>query len=184
MIATSTACRQGLSTPLYQPTPTPGIRHRDALPLMPTLDDLGPGYAVLDDRRLEPGPGWSDRATRLSGYRTTYTGPGSPFVEVLYQVECYLSNSDAQAAYRTYKDELTTAISEDERYSSVDASEASLGEWGWMYRMQGEKSDRVHYLFQRGNVLVEAVYAGVPSPDFLDEAIRLAQNIDRRISAP
>jgi hypothetical protein len=148
---------------------------------MLSVSDLGAGYVVTEDHRLDKGRGWADSATRLSGYRVAYEGAGEPFTQVVCQVECYLSSKDAQVAYRVYKDELAAKIAEDGRYTSVDAGEANLGEWGWLFDMQHDNSQTVHYIFLRENVLVETIFAGAHTAEFLAEAIRQAQVVDRRI---
>jgi hypothetical protein len=180
------ACRaRPTAIPARLPTLTPGIRHRDANALMLSARDLGPAYEAQEISRLERGRGWGGEATRLSGYRTVYTADRGTFSEVISQVECYLSGSDAQVAYQAYKDQLTVQLTREAEGSSVDKGEArGLGEWGWMFRLRGEGVETVHYLFVRENVVAEIVVSGLPSPGFQDEAARQAQIVDRRIQEP
>jgi hypothetical protein len=181
------ACgKQKPSPPMRAPTPTPLIRHRDALPLMIALDDLGDHYALVEMIRLERGKGWSDETTRLSGYRHVYEGSGS-FSRIVCQVECYLSVRNAQTAYRIYKEQLVSTFGNDERYAAVNESEASgLGEWGAMLRMR-DKSDQnretIAFLFVRENVLTEITLEGTYSSDLIDRAVRQAKVVDQRILA-
>lgn len=182
LIGGLSACGRESPPPTRWPTPTPPIRHRDAYPLMLTLDDLGAGYEVAEKHRLERGRGWGDDTTRLSGYRTIYQGRQAAFTRVLCQVECYLSVQDAQSAYRTYRERLTVELRADVRYASVSEREASaLGDWGWAFEMRAGSMDAVHYLFLRENVLVEIALTGVHSPGFLDQAVRQAQVVDQQI---
>ena len=67
------AGRKGQPT-AHVPAPTPAIRHRDAYPLLLTLDDLDSSYTLNEMHRLERGIGWAKEITRLSGYRHVYEG--------------------------------------------------------------------------------------------------------------
>ncbi len=183
-LAALCACAARQSPPVLFPTPTPPIRYRDALPLMLTLQDLGSGYEVVEMYRLERGKGWDKETTRLSGYRALYRGQGGGFTSVLCQVECYLSFRDAQVAYRAYKGQLAAELKNSQGYDSVSDEEVSvLGEWGWRFNLRAQDKETYHYIFVRENVLVEMAMTGERSPDLADRTIRLAQIVDRRISA-
>jgi hypothetical protein len=168
---------------LRPPTPTPPIRHRDAYPLLLTLEDLA-GYRVVERHRLERGPGWVPEVTRLSGYRILYAGDQGAFHEVLCQVECYLSVADARTAYRVYKEQLGAEIKSNAQDAAVNESEVQgLGEWGWVFAIRSDGLETAHYVFLRENVLAEAIFTGAHTPEFSDRAVRYAQLIDQRILA-
>jgi hypothetical protein len=185
LIVGASGCAQSSSsTSSRPPTPTPPVRYRDAYPLMLTLQDLGKGYQIVETHRLERGRGWSDDATRLSGYRTVYQGNGATFTQVLCQVECYLSEQDARVAYQAYKEKLAASLRKEIGQASADESETRfLGEWGWAFSVRAETADTVHYLFSRENVLVEVAFTGPQSATFADRTTRQAQVVDQRILA-
>jgi len=178
------SCRQASVTPARRLAPTVEIRHRDAYPLMLTLDDLGAGYSASEMTRLTRGKGWTDEATRLSGYRAMYRGTRTVFSDVQCQVECYLSVRDGQSAYRALKGQLSTEVRSQGAYVSVNESEVSLlGEWGWLFHMRTQDQETFLYLFVRENVLVKASVSGAHSAELADQAIRLAQVVDQRVMA-
>lgn len=165
-------------------TETASIQHRDALSLLPSADDLAPGYEQESAYRLAQGKGWVEEATRLSGYRAVFAGPGDPFTQVMVQVECYLSAQDAQAAYRAYKGQLGDQIRNSAQYDAInEREEQALGEWGWAFEMRSQDSDTVHYVYLRQNVLVEVALVGPHSLEFVQESLRMAQIVDRRVLA-
>jgi hypothetical protein len=170
--------------PTRLPTPTPPIRHRNALPLLLTINDLGGAHSLVDMHRLERGKGWSDEITRLSGYRHVYEG-GGRFSRVTCQAECYLSIKEAQTAYRLYKEQLVSSFRDDEQYGAVNESQADgIGEWGAMFSMRGQNNanrEIISFLFIRENVLVEVTLTGNHAPDSVDQASRLAKTVDQRI---
>jgi hypothetical protein len=179
-----TSCHQASVTPARRLDPTVEIRHRDAYPLMLTLDDLGVGYSAAETTRLARGKGWTDETTRLSGYRAAYRGTRTVFADVECQVECYLSVRDGQSAYRALKEQLSTQVHSQGTYTSVNESETSLlGEWGWLFHLRTQDQETFLYLFVRENVLVEALVSGAHSAELADQAIRLAQVIDQRVMA-
>ncbi|MBN1933314.1 MAG: hypothetical protein JW934_01550, partial [Anaerolineae bacterium] len=116
------ACQKATPTPIRPPTPTPPIRHRDALPLLLSAEDLGVSYVQVEQARLEKGKGWDPAATRLSGYRHEYAGNGA-FTRVVLQIECYLSVKDAQGAYRAYKAQIIDQLRTGGQYASVNEAE-------------------------------------------------------------
>ena len=151
---------------------------------MLVADDLGAGYEQDSIYRLEGGRGWTEEATRLSGYRAAYLGRDVAFTEVTCQVECYLSVQNAQAAYRAYIRRIGEQIKSSDQYDVInEREEQSLGEWGWAFEMRSQDTDTVHYIYVRENVLVESVLVGTHSPDFVQQAVRMAQVVDRRISS-
>ncbi len=180
------ACQQATPRPIGPATPTPPIRHRDALPLLLTAEDLGSSYKVVDQQRLDKGKGWGDDSTRLSGYRHEYQGSGT-FNPVVVQVECYLSVKDAQGAYRAYKAQLLEQLRAGGKYTSINEAETrGLGEWGAALTMQDTADaniQTIHYLFLRENVLVELALTAPKSAALGDQALKQAQVVDQRISA-
>ena len=178
------SCQQAVVTPVRRLAPTVEIRHRDAYPLMLTLDDLGAGYSESEMTRLTRGKGWTDEATRLSGYRAVYRGTRTVFSDVECQVECYLSVRDGQSAYRALKEQLSTQVHSQGAYTSVNESEISLlGEWAWLFHLRAQEQETFLYLFVRENVLVKASASGVHSAELADQAIRLVQVVDQRAMA-
>jgi hypothetical protein len=175
------ACSKTTPTPVRVPTPTVTIRHRDALPLVLTSGDLGGAYEVMETQRLEPGIGWGDDTTRLSGYRTVFRGKGV-FSSVACQVECYLSVKDAQDAYRAYREQLAGDLEASASYESVRDSEVRLlGDWSRRYTAQTQDVVVVHQIFLRENVFVDLTLFGSDAPEFSDQADRLARSLDERI---
>ena len=185
-IALGACASQEGPPPTRLPTPTPPIRHRDAYPLLLTIDDLGGSHTLIEMHRLERGKGWSKEITRLSGYRHVYEG-GGRFSHVVSQVECYLSTKEAQTAYRLYKERLVSDLQGDERYAAVNESQADgLGEWGALFNMRGKNDANLEaaaFLFVRENVLVEVTLTGRHASDFVDQAVRQAKIVDQRILA-
>ena len=175
------ACSKTTPTPVRFPTPTVTIRHRDALPLMITSEDLGGGYEAIEAQRLERGNGWGDDTTRLSGYRTVFRGKGV-FSGVVCQVECYLSVKDAQDAYRAYREQLAGELEGNAAYESVRDSEVRLlGDWSRKYTAQAQDVVVMHHIFLRENVFVNLTLSGSDAPEFSDQADRLARSLDERI---
>lgn len=168
------------------PTPTPPIRHRDALPLLLSLDDLGVEYTLVEQHRLNKGAGWTPDITRLSGYRHVYQGNQARYARVVSQVECYLSAQEAQIAYRTYKGQLTEQIKNDSQYGPLNEGEARLGEWSTMLTISNKDNPdliTIHYVFVRENVVIEVGLTGWKGPDFNEQALKTAQIVDKRVAA-
>lgn len=176
------ACGRPAPTRVRVPTPTVVIRHRDALSLMPVSEDLGPSYRAVEERRLERGKGWGDDTTRLSGYRTVFEGPGEAFSRIVSQVECYLSVEDAQAAYRAYRESLSSDLRGNASNESVtEGEERLLGDWNRMFSVRSPNGLTVHYVFIRENVFVELALTGQDVPDLPDQAARQARLLDERV---
>jgi|GEM_PF-3726007 len=180
-------CQKPTPTPMGPPTPTPPIRHRDALRLILDEQALGSGYTLVNQERLEKGKGWNEASTRLSGYRHEFQGRGTTFDALTVQVECYLSTRDAQMAYRAYKTQLIEQLRNSGRYASLNEAEArGLGEWGTVLTMQDAANaniQTIYYLFLRENVLVELSLRAPKSPALADQALKQAQVVDQRIAA-
>jgi hypothetical protein len=144
--------------------------------------DLGSGYEAVEAHRLEPGRGWGDDTTRLSGYRMAFAGDRGVFSRITCQVECYLSVKDAQDAYRAYRERLAADLKGNASYESVsDSEERLLGDWNRMYTIRGQDLLTVHYVFLRENVFVELALSGRDVPEFPDQAARQARLLDERI---
>lgn len=174
------ACGEATPTRVPLAMPTVSVRHRDASALMPSLANLGDLYEIKEMYRMDSGRGWDDRATRLSGYRAIYQGSQAEISQIECQVECYLSVRDAQSAYRAYKEQLSLQL--DAEYDSVGESEEdALGDWNWVFKVQANDQQVVHYLFLRENVLVEMTFAGQRSPTLPGQAVRYARSVDQRI---
>lgn len=181
------ACQKPTPTPIGPPTPTPPIRHRDALKLILGEQEMGSGYTLVGQERLEKGKGWNEESTRLSGYRHEFRGRKTTFDAVTVQVECYLSAKDAQGAYRVYKAQLIEQLRNSGQYASINEAEArGLGEWGSVFTMQDAANANIqviYYLFLRENVLVELSLRAPKSPALADQALKQAQVVDQRIAA-
>ena len=178
-----TACSQKTPTPVRISTPTTmSIRHRDAFPLIMTADDLGGGYRTVEMHRMEPGKGWGDDTTRLSGYQAVFESGRGVFTRISSQVECYLSVVDAQIAYRAYHETLAARIRGNATYESIkDAEESLLGDWNRRLAVTFQGQMIIHYIFLRENVFVELALTGPESPEFRDRAARQARLLDERI---
>jgi len=180
-----TACQEEVIPTPTRPPPTAVIRHRDAAPFMLTLDDLGQGYQIVEQHRLEKGKGWNEEATRLSGYRHVYQGTETPFTTVICQVECYLSVNETFSAYRAYKEELVSRLQE--QYASINESEThKVGDWAAVLSARNpdnENERAFYYLFTRENILVEVTLIGPNMANFDGLSLQQAQVVDQRITA-
>ena len=180
--AALTACGRATPVAAVAPTPTVQIRHRDALRLMWDSGDLGAGYSLAEEYRLEAGKGWGEDTTRLSGYRKAFEGGTGVFSRIVCQIECYISIRDAQGAYRSYREKLTTDLKANAAYGSVsDSEEGLLGDWNRMYVARARDTMTVHLVFLRENVFVELVFTGPNVPEVPDRAARQARLLDERI---
>jgi hypothetical protein len=178
----SVGCAAATASPREVPTALPEIRHRDALPLMLQVQDLGSGYEIAETHRLAQGKGWGDDTTRLSGYQTIFRGEGDVFSEVTCQVECYLTVKDAQDAYRVYRQEIAAELRDEASFDSVtDAEERALGEWNHVYVAQSREAILIEYVFLRNNAFVFLSFAGPQAPGFTDKAAEQARLLDSRI---
>ena len=174
------ACGEATPTRVSLPMPTVAIGHRDAFALMPSVGDLGGQLELKEMYRMDSGRGWGDQATRLSGYRAIYQDSQDEISQIECQVECYLSVPDAQSAYRAYKEQLSLQL--DAAYDLVGESEEdALGDWNWVFKVQSNDQQVVHYLFLRDNVLVEMAFAGQSSPTLPGQAVRYARSVDQTI---
>ena len=164
------------------PTPTLAIRHRDADTLMPSAGDLGQGYRAAEKHRLERGKGWGEDTTRLSGYRDVFAGSQSVFSRIECQIECYLSVTDTQAAFRALREQLDADLRGRVANDSVtDGEERLLGDWNRVFTVRSGDDLTLHYIYLRENVLVVLVMTGLGAPDLPDQAARLARLLDERI---
>jgi hypothetical protein len=145
--------------------------------------DLGATYQNTETQRLDRGRGWGDDTTRLSGYRMTYESADGVFSRVECQVECYLSVSDAQTAYRAHRQQLAASLDASAKYDSVrDSEERLLGDWNRKFIMtESSGAIEIRYLVLRENVLAELTFAGPDSPEIADQAARKARLLDERI---
>jgi len=158
------------------------IRHRDANTLMPSVGDLGQGYQATEKHRLERGKGWGEDTTRLSGYRNVFVGSQSVFSRVECQIECYLSVTDTQAAFRVLREQLGADLRGNAANDSVtDGEERMLGDWNRVFTVRSGDDLTLHYVFLRENVLVVLALTGPDAPDFPDQAARVARLLDERI---
>jgi hypothetical protein len=183
LVGMLSACATATPSALPAPTLTVEIRYRDALGLLLTAEDMGPAYRKIDVRRLDRGEGWGEDTTRLSGYRIILESDEGLFSRVECQAECYLTVSDAQLAYRAYRQQLTDSLESSGRYSVVNESEERLlGDWNRKFTMTGAgASSEIRYLVLRENVLAELVFAGSETPEFSDQAARKARLFDERV---
>jgi len=176
------ACGPEATRVAYIPTPTLAIRHRDANALMPSADDLGRGYQTAEKHRLERGKGWGEDTTRLSGYRNVFAGSQSVFSRIECQIECYLSVTDTQAAFRALREQLNADLKGNVANDSVtDGEERMLGDWNRVFTVRSGDDLALHYIFLRENVLVDLAMTGTDAPDLPDQAARLARLLDERI---
>lgn len=176
------SCGREATRVVHIPTPTLTIRHRDANALMPAASDLGQGYQVAKKYRLEQGRGWGEDTTRLSGYRTVYSGSQSVFSRVECRIECYLSVTDTQTAFRALREQLNADLKGNVANDSVtDGEERMLGDWNRVFTVRSGDNLSLHYIFLRENVLVELAMTGPDAPDLPDQAARLARLLDERI---
>lgn len=176
------SCGPEVTRVAHVPTPTLAIRHRDANMLMPSADELGQGYQTVAKRRLERGKGWGEDTTRLSGYRNVFAGSQSVFSHIECQIECYLSVTDTQAAFRALREQLNGELRGSAANESVtDGEERLLGDWNRVFTVRSGDDVTLHYVFLRENVLVEMALTGPDAPDLPDQAARLARLLDERI---
>jgi hypothetical protein len=91
--------------------------------------------------------------------------------------------SDAQTAYRAYRQQLESDLEADAGYDSVtDTEERLLGDWNRKFTLTGPSgATQIRYLVLRENVLVELAFFGPESPEFADQAARKARLVDERI---
>jgi hypothetical protein len=151
--------------------------------LMLQAQDLGAAYEAAEITRLDRGQGWDEDTTRLSGYRVAFDSADGVFSRVECQVECYLTVSDAQAAYRAHRQQLESSLGANTRYDSVtDTEERLLGDWNRKFTLTGSNDAiEIRYLVLRENVLAELAFSGSESPEFADQAARKARLVDERI---
>jgi hypothetical protein len=149
---------------------------------MPSADDLGQGYQAAAKYGLERGMGWGEDTTRLSGYRNVFAGSQSVFSRIECQIECYLSVTDTQAAFRALREQLDADLKGNAANDSVtDGEERMLGDWNRVFTVRSGDDLALHYIFLRENVLVELAMTGPDAPDLPDQAARLARLLDERI---
>ena len=181
-VAGLSSCGPEATRVAHVPTPTLAIRHRDANTLMPLANDLGQGYQAVEKHRLEHGRGWGEDTTRLSGYRNVFAGSQSVFSRIECQIECYLSVTDTQAAFRALREQLNGELRGNAANESVtDGEERLLGDWNRVFTVRSGDDLTLHYVFLRENVLVEVALTGPDAPDLPDQAARLARLLDERI---
>ncbi|MBC7249452.1 MAG: hypothetical protein H5T62_04140 [Anaerolineae bacterium] len=177
------------------PLPTAPI-YTDAAALAPTQDDL-PQYRLEDDHHLE-GAGNVPGARRIAGYECLWS-TGDPDTiaygayNVTVRIELFEDESATETAYKQRLTEIEEAIVTGEESGLGVAQEIAaptVGRKATAYQLKGAVQDEqgqtrqvtaYTVVFTQRNGVVMVTTLGYKDYRLLDDAVRLAQSIARRM---